>query len=628
MPEKKQRRIRRTILVFACMGVFWIAAIWLYQLSLFNDKEQHIATALKRAALQESDNFSIMVERAFRVLEGAASNLDTAADLDFDRLEESMQFSLNLTAPAEIWLQNINASEEESYLNPGEMARVLSGERVIAGPIFKGGTENFAIAVPVIHDGAVAAALGCTAQSALISDMMLSLSMLPDGYFMVIDADRMVISLSEKDRDWWMARGMLENAYTAASLSGLRPIITEEPAPVQGSVYAFGKGADVYYLTQIPMGINNWTMLSAVSQEMAMQQYAFSGRNQIALHFAVLIGFLLVLAFLFSIWGRERRVVQEERNRLAWLEERYRIVARESDDVIFEISLPDMLIEANENFHKLLGYNVVQWNSEYLSRVHPDDEQKFAAIYEGIKAGKRLMKEELRFRRADGTYLWCRLLIAILFDSKGKPARALGKITNVDSQKREAAWLRQKAQQDALTNLYNKETTHRMIRQFLETEGAGGVHGLMVLDVDNFKEINDTRGHLYGDAVLAAVAEKLRMQFRSTDIVGRIGGDEFLIFLKNVNSRAQLEAQAVSLMQAFAASSSGKEMDYQIRCSIGAAAYPEDGVGSDQLFQNADSALYRAKRQGKGRYAMFRRDMDQLGVVRQSPLDDGDQDLL
>jgi diguanylate cyclase (GGDEF)-like protein/PAS domain S-box-containing protein len=299
--------------------------------------------------------------------------------------------------------------------------------------------------------------------------------------------------------------------------------------------------------------------------------------------------------------------VQEERNRFAWLEERYRIVARESDDVIFEISLQEKFIEANENFHKLLGYNVVQWNNEYLNRVHPDDEQKFAAIYEGIKAGKRLMKEELRFRRADGTYVWCRLLIAILFDSKGKPARALGKITNIDSQKREAAWLRQKAQQDALTNLYNKETTHNMIRRYLETEGVGGVHGLMVLDVDNFKEINDTRGHLYGDVVLAAVADKLRMQFRSTDIVGRIGGDEFLVFLKNVNSRTQLETQAAALQHAFA---SGKELDYRISCSIGAATYPEDGAGIDLLFQNADTALYRAKRQGKGRYAIFRWDID------------------
>lgn len=632
MPDKKQRRIRSTVLVIACMGVFWVASMWLYQFNLSNEAERQIAATLKRTAAQECGTFGVTVERAFRVLESAALYLDTSGEADFTRQQESLQYCLSLSAPTTIWLAFADAekADREQYLPAEETGRVLSGERVISGPIRKGNKDYFSIAVPVTRDGAVVAVLGCTAEAAQLGDVMRLDNVLREGYRMVIDDENRVISVCEEERDWWKAHGLLADHDTAASLSGLRLINTDElSASAEGDVYTLGKGTDSYYLTAVPLGINNWTLLGAVSQEIVQQEHAFSGRNLVVLNIAILIAFLLVLAFLFSIWGRERRGVQEERNRLAWLEERYRIVARESDDVIFEISLPEMLIEANENFHKLLGYNVVQWNSEYLSRVHPDDEQKFAAIYEGIRAGKRLMKEELRFRRADGTYIWCRLLIAILFDSKGKPARALGKITNIDSQKREAAWLRQKAQQDALTNLYNKETTHRMIRQFLETEGAGGVHGLMVLDVDNFKDINDTRGHLYGDAVLAAVADKLRMQFRSTDIVGRIGGDEFLVFLKNVNSRTQMEAQAVSLMQAFAAAGPDKELGYQIRCSIGAAAYPEDGVGIDQLFQNADSALYRAKRQGKGRYAMFRRDMDQPDAARSSLLGgDEDQDLL
>lgn len=632
MPDKKQRRIRSTALVIACMGVFWVASMWLYQFNLSNEMERHIAATLKRTAAQECSNLDVTVERAFRVLEAAALYMDASAEADFTRQEESLQYCLNLSAPATIWIAYASAekAEAEQFLPAKDMGRVFSGERVIAGPIGKDDKRYFAIAVPVIRDGAVVAALGCTAEATQLSDVTLSDAMLREGYRMVIDANHTVISVPEEERGWWKAHGLLTENSAKASLNDLRSIDTGElSAPAAGDIYALGKGADSYYLTAVPLGINNWTLLGAVSQDIVRQEHAFSGRSLVTLNVAILIGFLLMLTFLFSIWGRERRLVQEERNRLAWLEERYRIVARESDDVIFEISLPEMLIEANENFHKLLGYNVVQWNSEYLSRVHPDDEQKFAAIYEGIKTGKRLMKEELRFRRADGTYIWCRLLIAILLDSKGKPARALGKITNIDSQKREAAWLRQKAQQDALTNLYNKETTHHMIRQFLETEGAGGVHGLMVLDVDNFKEINDTRGHLYGDAVLAAVADKLRMQFRSTDIVGRIGGDEFLVFLKNVNSRTQLESQAASLMQAFAATGPDKELGYHIRCSIGAAAYPEDGVGIDQLFQNADSALYRAKRQGKGRYAMFRRDVDQPGAARPSLLGgDQDQDVL
>ena len=590
------------------MSVFWIASMWLYQLNISSDMEKHIALTLVKTTAQECSNLRDTLDRAFLSLKYAARNIDTAAGPDgIKGIEEGLQYFTGLSVTPQVWIMQVNeVNNAGEYMVKEKLESVLAGQSVVDGPVDRGGTEFFSLAVPVERDGSVVAVLGCTVPASDLSDDMLSNHILREGYRMIVSKENAVISVPSADAGWWKEQSLLLEENKVIPYADLYHIEENDP-PAEGSVYLLGKGNGGYYLTACPLGVNDWTLLSAISKQTMQQDNGFAGKNLVALNAVMLLGFLVMLALLMKIWGRERRIVQEERNRFAWLEERYRIVARESDDVIFEISLQEKFIEANENFHKLLGYNVVQWNNEYLNRVHPDDEQKFAAIYEGIKAGKRLMKEELRFRRADGTYVWCRLLIAILFDSKGKPARALGKITNIDSQKREAAWLRQKAQQDALTNLYNKETTHNMIRRYLETEGVGGVHGLMVLDVDNFKEINDTRGHLYGDAVLAAVADKLRMQFRSTDIVGRIGGDEFLVFLKNVNSRTQLETQAAALQHAFA---SGKELDYRISCSIGAATYPEDGAGIDLLFQNADTALYRAKRQGKGRYAIFRWDID------------------
>ena len=155
--------------------------------------------------------------------------------------------------------------------------------------------------------------------------------------------------------------------------------------------------------------------------------------------------------------------------------------------------------------------------------------------------------------------------------------------------------LLQKAQQDSLTNLYNNETTKLLVGRYLAAEGAEGTHGLILLDIDNFKSINDTRGHLSGDAILAAVADKLRALFRSTDILGRMGGDEFMIFLKNVSDRAQLIAQAQSILDAFR----GSEALAGVTCSLGAALYAEDGRTVDELFENADTALYRSKKAGK-----------------------------
>jgi hypothetical protein len=331
MPDKKQRRIRSTVLVIACMGVFWVASMWLYQFNLSNEMERHIAATLKRTAAQECSNFDVMVERTFRVLEAASLYIDASGEADFTRQEESLQYCLSLSAPTTIWLAYASAekADAEQFLSAEEMGRVLSGERVIAGPIRKDDKQYFAIAVPVLRDGAVVAALGCTAESAQLSDGMLSNSVLREGYRMVIDADHTVISVPEEERDWWKAHGLLAENSAKATLDDLRPVDTGElSVPTAGDIYALGTGADSYYLTAVPMGINNWTLLGAVSEDIVRQEHALSGRSVVTLNVAILIGFLLMLAFLFSIWGRERRLVQEERNRLAWLEERYRIVAR------------------------------------------------------------------------------------------------------------------------------------------------------------------------------------------------------------------------------------------------------------------------------------------------------------
>ena len=141
-----------------------------------------------------------------------------------------------------------------------------------------------------------------------------------------------------------------------------------------------------------------------------------------------------------------------------------------------------------------------------------------------------------------------------------------------------------------------------MVNRYLAAEGADGIHGLILIDVDDFKSINDTRGHLFGDSVLTAAAGRLKSLFRSTDILGRIGGDEFMVFLKNVSDKLQLEAQARTILEAFRISG---DSENGITCSIGAALYSEDGKTVDELFKHADIALYRSKRIGKNRYSVY-----------------------
>lgn len=164
--------------------------------------------------------------------------------------------------------------------------------------------------------------------------------------------------------------------------------------------------------------------------------------------------------------------------------------------------------------------------------------------------------------------------------------------------------LEEKASKDLLTDLSNKASTESQIKEYIETHPDS--QGLMfVLDVDNFKKINDTLGHAFGDEVLRELGTRLRGQFRITDIVGRTGGDEFIVFMKDIKDESIFIKEAQRLHQFFGTFQVGEYVKYSPAASIGAAVYPRDGRTFEELYKAADSALYSVKRKGKNSVAFY-----------------------
>lgn len=128
---------------------------------------------------------------------------------------------------------------------------------------------------------------------------------------------------------------------------------------------------------------------------------------------------------------------------------------------------------------------------------------------------------------------------------------------------------------------------------------------MFVFDVDNFKKINDTMGHAFGDEVLSSLGHQVGAMFRASDIVGRTGGDEFMILLKNLNGDGVLEKEAQKLCDFFKGFQPGQYVKYAATASIGAAVFPKDGTDFESLYKAADSALYVAKKRGKSQLAFY-----------------------
>lgn len=165
--------------------------------------------------------------------------------------------------------------------------------------------------------------------------------------------------------------------------------------------------------------------------------------------------------------------------------------------------------------------------------------------------------------------------------------------------------LEDKADTDLLTELNNKAATERKIQEYL-SDNPNGRAMMFILDIDNFKKINDTMGHAFGDTLLKTLGKEIRTEFRMTDIIGRTGGDEFMVFLKDVTDDLIVEREANRITRFFHDFKAGGDyVKYSATASIGAAIFPDDAKSFKDLYVAADQALYRAKKRGKNQLCFY-----------------------
>lgn len=218
-----------------------------------------------------------------------------------------------------------------------------------------------------------------------------------------------------------------------------------------------------------------------------------------------------------------------------------------------------------------------------------------------------ILEEDLHMIAPNGEDVWYLCRYNVFHDSIGIPTRAVGKLTEMTKQKTQMDALSIQATRDPLTGLLNKRSTEDAIKDTLcrkdfSTDGGA----LMLVDVDNFKAVNDRLGHLHGDLVLAELADELRQIFGPDDVIGRIGGDEFFVFLQDDRGDDRLSVQAQEICRRFRRPFQENRETVWISASVGIALYPEHGEDFYSLYKNADTALYAAKQRGKNGFAFYR----------------------
>ena len=266
-----------------------------------------------------------------------------------------------------------------------------------------------------------------------------------------------------------------------------------------------------------------------------------------------------------------------------------------------------MMVSAN--WEKRFGYQPITENASRMlpvvSHIHPDDVMQISTLVQAACAGEGYIQAELRFAEANGRYRWCRVRATTQLDAKHHPVKVVGVITDIDNEKRATQKLMDRAERDTLTKLYNKEAGRKRVEWSIDHSEPTDSSAMLIIDVDDFKQINDRFGHMFGDAVLARMAERITGLFREGDVLSSIGGDEFLAFMPSIPSKEVAQVRAQKIIDSIRSLMREETKDVRLSYSIGIAYFPGDGEDFDTLFGHADQALYRAKAAGKNCWQVY-----------------------
>ncbi len=236
--------------------------------------------------------------------------------------------------------------------------------------------------------------------------------------------------------------------------------------------------------------------------------------------------------------------------------------------------------------------------------VHENDLDAMVSLAGKLMTGLQPRATALtRNHRKDGSTIWCEWYHSALVDDKGEIVSILSFVQDVSSRIQAEERLQYMATRDALTGLPNRLLLHERLTQAIaQAKRAGKRIGVLFIDLDRFKNVNDTLGHRIGDELLKHVTSALSAALRETDLLARLGGDEFMVIVEDFDEPAVLGRIAQKLLDAIAQPFTVEEHDIYVTSSIGIAVYPDDSDDPEELLKHADVAMYRSKELGRNTY--------------------------
>ena len=462
----------------------------------------------------------------------------------------------------------------------------------------KAGNQSvFTVAEPVWKNGKVIGVLQTRLEPLTITEQVPEASAFTRSSTLIVRRDGTILA-SENHNRGDISTG---NLFVSVKTSGITDEVVrqmEECFYGDGSdSFMFEGKGDSYYFSWDYLGYNEWYIVNfvrspdvAIHYENILKELIYASLFLIGLT-AVLGGGIVVLFLHY-------------RRSLDFETKKYGLLAEFSDTALFEYDRRKDILEFTNNARRILMLDELRISHVMGKKIRTDlflqEDRKVMEDMLRSRTGSwedNIQYAELRLKSISGEYHWFGCHYKTITSDTGTVVKVVGKLADISRQRSREQELREQAMRDVLTGIYNK-AGERLIDRMVKEKGQGL---FLMLDLNDFKSINDTMGHVAGDAILTELGRVLKGTCRENDIVARIGGDEFVMFLPGVFDRQTGKRKIGEIQESLRTVRISTWGIRGIKASIGAALCPEDGMDYGTLYKAADEAMYQAKEQSKNR---------------------------
>ena len=462
----------------------------------------------------------------------------------------------------------------------------------------KAGNQSvFTVAEPVWKNGKVIGVLQTRLKPLSITEQVPEASAFTRSSTLIVRRDGTILA-SENHNRGDISTG---NLFVSVKTSGITDEVVrqmEECFYGDGSdSFMFEGKGDFYYFSWDYLGYNEWYIVNfvrspdvAIHYENILKELIYASLFLIGLT-AVLGGGIVVLFLHY-------------RRSLDFETKKYGLLAEFSDTALFEYDRRKDILEFTNNARRILMLDELRISHVMGKKTRTDlflqEDRKVMEDMLRSRTGSwedNIQYAELRLKSISGEYHWFGCHYKTITSDTGTVVKVVGKLADISRQRSREQELREQAMRDVLTGIYNK-AGERLIDRMVKEKGQGL---FLMLDLNDFKSINDTMGHAAGDAILTELGRVLKGNCRENDIVARIGGDEFVMFLPGVFDRQTGKRKIGEIQESLRTVRISTWGIRGIKASIGAALCPEDGMDYGTLYKAADEAMYQAKEQSKNR---------------------------